>query len=80
LEVKKSVWKKGVRENASVKDLGPCHRIERGIHTKKGKGILLIKEEKGGNTGICGRSVKKRIYPTFQVTPNITSTLCSKKG
>jgi len=48
-----------------VKDLGPCHRIERGIHTKKGKGILLIKEEKGGNTGIRGRSVEERIHLTF---------------
>jgi len=63
--VKKSVWKKGVRENASMKDLGLCHRIERGIHTKKGKGILLIKEEKGGNTGIRGRSVEERIHLTF---------------
>jgi len=80
LEVEKSIWKKEVRENASAKDLGPCHRIERGVHTKKEKGILLVKGGKGESTGIRGGSVEKRIYPIFQVTPNITSALCGKKG
>ena len=73
------IWKKKVRKNASVKDLGPCHRIER-IHAKKEKGILIIEGRKGRSTSICGGSVKERIYPTFQVIPNITSTLCGKKG
>jgi len=80
LEVEKGVWKKGVRENASVKDLGPCHRIERGVYTKKGKGVLIVEGGKGGSTGICRRLVKERIHSIFQVTPNVTSTLCSKKG
>jgi len=88
LEVEKGVQKKGVRENASAKDLGPCHRIERGVHTKKEKGvhtkkekgILLVKGGKGRSTGICGGSVEERIHLTFQVTPNITSVLCGKKG
>jgi len=31
------IWKKEVGKNASVKDLGPCHRVEKRIHTKKGK-------------------------------------------
>jgi len=35
--------------------------------------------ERGG-TGICGGPTKKRVYPTFQVAPNFTSTFCSKKG
>ena len=78
--MEKGVWKKGVRENASVKDLGLCHRIERGVCTKKGKGVLLVEGGKGGSTGICGGSVEERIYLTFQVTPNVTSTLCGKKG
>ena len=55
--MEKGVWKKGVRENASVKDLGPCHRIERGVHTKKKKGVLLVEEGKGRSTGIHGGSV-----------------------
>jgi len=77
--VEKDVWKKGVRENASAKDLGPCHRIEREVCTKKGKGVLLVKGGKGESIGICGGSVKERIHLTFQVTPNITSALCDKK-
>ena len=79
MEVEKSVWKKGVRENTSVKDLGPCYRIERKVHTKKRKGVL-VEREKGGSIGICRGSVEERIYSTFQVTPNITSILCGKKG
>ena len=79
MEVEKSVWKKGVRENASAKDLGPCYRIEKRVHTEKEKGILLVKRGKGESTGICRGSIEKRIHLTFQVTPNVTSTLCSKK-
>jgi len=78
--VEEGVWKKEIKENASAKDLGPCHRIKREICTKKGKGVLIVKGGKGESTDICGRSVEKRIHLTFQVIPNITSTLCSKKG
>jgi len=78
--VEKSVWKKEVRKNTSAKDLGPCHRIERGVCTKKGKGILLVKGGKGESTDICRGLVEERIHLTLQVTLNITSTLCSKKG
>ena len=80
MEVKEGVWKKGVKENASAKDLGPCYRIERGIYAEKEKSVLIIEREKGKSIGICGGSVEKRIHPTFQVTPNIISTLHSKKG
>ena len=78
--MEKGVRKKGVGENTSVKDLGPCYRIERGICTKKGKGILFVERRKGESTDICGRPVEEGIYPTLQVTPDITSTLCGKKG
>ena len=78
--MEKGVWKKGVRENASVKDLGLCHRIERGVCTKKGKGVLLVEGGKGGSTDICRGSVEERIHLTLQVTPNVTSTLCGEKG
>jgi len=80
LEVEENVWKKGVGENASAKDLGPCHRIKREVCTKKGKGVLIVKGGKGESTDICGRSVEKRIHLTFQVIPNVTSTLRSKEG
>jgi len=46
LEAEESIWKKGVRENASTKDLGPCHRIKEEAHTKKGKGYSLLREER----------------------------------
>ena len=78
--MEEDIWKKGVGENASAKDLGLCHRIKREIHAKKEKGVLIVEREKGKSIGICGGSVEKRIHPTFQVTPNIISTLHSKKG
>ena len=78
--MEEGVWKKGVGKNASAKDLEPCHRIERGVHTKKGKDVLVVEGGKRRSTSICGRSVEERIHPAFQVAPNITSTLCSKKG
>ena len=78
--MEEDIWKKGVGENASAKDLGPCHRIEREIYTKKEKDILIVEGEKERSTGIREESVEERIYLTFQVIPNVTSTLCSKKG
>jgi len=63
--VEKSIWKKGVRENASVKDLGPCHRVERRVYTKKGEGLLIVKRGKRGGVGICGRLAEERLYPTL---------------
>jgi len=63
-----------------MKDLGPCYRIKGGIYAKKEESILTIERGKRGSTDICGRPVEKGIYPTLQVTPDITSTLCGKKG
>ena len=76
----KGIQEKEVGKNASMKNLGLCHRVEGRIYTKKEKGVLLVEGEKRGSTGICRRSVEKRIHLTFQVIPNITSTLCGKKG
>jgi len=41
LEMKKSIWKKGVREDASAKGLGPRNRVEGGVYTEKGKGVSV---------------------------------------
>ena len=76
LEVKESIWKEGVRKDASIKDLGSHYRVEEGIYAKKGKSIFAIKERERGSTGICRRLIKKRVYLTLQVTPDITSTFC----
>ena len=80
MEVEENVWKKGVREDAHMKGLGPRYRTERRIHAKKGEGIFTVERGKGRGTSICRRSIKERIYLTLQVTPNVTSTLCGKKG
>jgi len=79
LEVGEGIWKKEIRKDASTKNLGLCHRVEGRIYTKKGKGILTVQEGKRGGTSICRRLAKERIHPTFQVTPNVTSTFHSKE-
>jgi len=63
-----------------MKNLGPCHRVEGRIYTEKGKGVLTVQEGKGGDASVCRRPAKERIYLTVQVTPNVTSILCSKEG
>ena len=78
--MEESIWKKGVGKDAGAKDLGPCHRAKRRVYTKKGEGILTIERRKRGSTEICRRPIEKRIHLTLQITPNITGTLCGKKG
>ena len=78
--MEKSIWEKGIGENAGTKGLGPCHRIKREVYTKKGKSILTVKRRKEGSTDICGGPTKERVYLTLQVAPDITSALCGKKG
>jgi len=80
LEVGEGIWEKEVGKNASTKNLGPCYGVEGRIYTKKGKGILTVQGRKGGGASVCRRLAKERIHPPFQVTPNVTSTLCSKEG
>ena len=80
LEVEKSIWKERVREDASTENLGSHHRIKGGVYTKERKGILIIERRKREGTDICGRLVEKRIYPTLQITSNITGTLYGEKG
>ena len=76
----KGIQEKEVGKNASMKNLGLCHRVEERIYTKKGEGILTVQGGKGGGASVCRRPAKKRIYLPFQVTLNITSTLHSKEG
>jgi len=78
--VEESIWKEGVRKDASTKGLGPCYRVKGGICAKKGEDLLIVKRRERRDTNICGGSVKERVHPIFQVTPNITSTFCGKKG
>jgi len=80
LEVGEGIREKEVGKNTSTKNLGPYYRVEGRIYTKKGKGILTVQGRKGEGASICRRPAKERIHPPFQVTPNITSILCSKKG
>ena len=73
------IQKKEVRKDASMKNLGPCHKVEGEIYAKKEKGILTIQGRKRGGASICRRPAKERIHPTFQVTLNVTSTFHSKE-
>jgi len=78
--VEESIWKKGVRKDAGTKDLGPYRRAKRRVYAKKEEDILTIKRRKRGSTEIHKRPIEERIHPTLQIIPNITSTLCGKKG
>jgi len=78
--VEESIGKKGVGKDAGAKNLELCHRAKRRVYAKKGEGILTIKRRKRGSTEIHRRPIEERIHPTLQITPNITSTLCGKKG
>ena len=78
--MEKSIWKKEVRKNTSVKGLGLCYRIKRGICTEKRKSLLIIKRGKRRDTSICGGLIKKKVYLIFQAIPNVTSIFCGKKG
>ena len=57
------------------------HTIElkEGFIPKKEKGVLIVEGGKRESTDIRGGLVEERIHLTFQVTPNITSTLHSKE-
>ena len=79
MEVGEGIWKKEVGKNASMKNLGLCHRVKGRIYTKKGKGILS-REEREEVQVFVEDQLRKRIHLTFQVIPNVTSTLRSKEG
>jgi len=79
LEIEESVWKEGVGKNTRAKSLGSCNRVERGIHTKERESVLFVKGREKGSASIYRGLVKKRIYSTIQVTPDIASTFCSKE-
>jgi len=79
LEIKESVWKEGVRKNASAKGLGSCNRVEREICTKEGESILIVQRGEEEGASICRGPVKKGIYLTIQVAPDIGSIFCSKE-
>ena len=79
MEVGEGIQEKEVRKDTSTKNLGPYYRVEGRIYAEKGKDVLTVQGEKGEGASICRRPAKKRIYPTFQVIPNVTSTLRSKE-
>jgi len=63
-----------------VKGLGPCDRIEGRVYTKEGKGVFIIKRRKRESTSVHRGSIAKRVYSPLQITANVTSALCGKKG
>jgi len=65
LEVEKGLWEKRVRKDASVKGLGPCDRIEGGIHAEKRKSVFVVKGRKRGGTSVYRGPAAKRVYLTL---------------
>ena len=63
-----------------MKNVGPHYRIKGGVHAKKGKGVFIVEGRKRRGASICRGSIEERVHLSFQVTPNITNTLCGKKG
>jgi len=80
LKVEEGVWKKRVGKNASAKSLGSCDRVKKRFCAKEKESIFSIKGKKRGSTSVHRRPTKKRIYSTIQITLDIASTFCSKKG
>ena len=79
LEVEEGIWEGRIRENASAKALGSCHRAQGRICTKKREGVLTFQGQEGGSAGVCKGSVEEGLHLAVQVTPNIASALCSKE-
>ena len=46
--MEKSIWKKRVREDTSVKGLGSCNRVKRGVYAKKGEGVFIVEGRERG--------------------------------
>jgi len=63
-----------------VKNMRPRYRIKGGVHTEKGKGIFIVEGRKRRGTSIRKGSIEERVHLSFQVIPNVTSTLHGKKG
>ena len=80
MEVEKGLWEKRIRKDASVKGLGSHDRIERRVYTEERKGVFTVERGEGRSAIICGRSTVKRVHSALQVTANVASTLCGKKG
>ena len=52
-QVDKSAWKEAVGEDANKKGMGPCDRCEGRVCAEEGKGVPVVKGEKGGGKRVC---------------------------
>jgi len=59
--------------------MGLCNRVKRGICTKKGKSVFIVKREKKGGTDICGGLAVKGIYSAIKIAINLISPFFSKE-
>ena len=60
--------------------MGPCNRDERGVCTKEGESVSIVKRRKRGSKRVCSKAVKEGVYLTVQVTTDSTSIFCRKEG
>ena len=61
-QVEKGVWKSRVQTNANPKALGPHHRSQRRLCTKKGMNLPPIQDRKGGSTGVCRKPTEEGLH------------------
>jgi len=52
-----------------------CYRSQERVCSKKVEDISVIKNRKGGGSGVFEGSVEKGIYLTIEITTDITSVL-----
>jgi len=63
--VDKGVWKEAVGEDAHEEAVRSYDRLERGIYTKKRKGVSTVKRGEREGERICEGAIKKRLHPAI---------------
>jgi len=56
-----------------------CYRSQRRFCSKKEEDIFVIENRKGGNVEVCEESVEQEIYPTIEITTNVTGVLYAEE-
>ena len=76
----KSIWEEVIREDANKEGVGSYNRGERGLCTKKRKGVPIVKRGERGGEGVYLETIEERIYLTIKITSDSTGILCRKEG
>ena len=60
--------------------LGSHDRYERGVCTKKKKGISIVEGKERRGTQVHQQTIEERVYQILKIASNGTSILCRKEG